>query len=102
MKREFPNLIQRPDGRGALLSGGLVGNRGGLGRPSSEVRARCRGSFADRIHILESIADDVSIAPSDRIKALELLARYGLGTVKLNSLAEEEGATKHGIILLPE
>src|SRR5688572_22994648 len=55
-KSDRPHLIPQPGGRGALLSGGLPGNAGG-GRPASDLRARMRGSLAERIAIAESIAD---------------------------------------------
>jgi hypothetical protein len=38
-----------------------------------------RGSFADRIAIIEEIADDASLRPGDRVRAIDLLARYSLG-----------------------
>jgi len=71
-------LIPQPHG-GALRYGGT--NRGGTGRPPSEIRQRLRGSFADRIKILEEIADKAE-ANQDRIRALDILAKYGLGTTK--------------------
>lgn len=54
-------LIPQPDGRGALLSGGMPGNRGGIGKPKSLVRQRCRDSFDERIPVLEKIVDGVPI-----------------------------------------
>lgn len=52
----------------------------GTGRPPSELRARLRGSFADRIRVLEEIADGGEGGATDRIRALDTLAKYGLGT----------------------
>jgi hypothetical protein len=52
-----PALVPQPGGRGALYQGGVPGNRGGVGRPPSAIRAHCRGSFSDRIAVLEAIAD---------------------------------------------
>ena len=74
--------VPRPNGRGALLPGGMPGNAGGPGRPPSELRERLRGSFADRLAILEEIADDADTSPSDRIRAIDLLAKYGLGALQ--------------------
>lgn len=70
-------LVPRPDGRGALLTGGVPGNAGG-GRPPSLVRAALRESFFTRIHILEAIADDGEAASRDRLQALMLMATFGL------------------------
>lgn len=39
--KESPKLVPQPNGRGALLSGGLPGNKGG-GRPKDEFQARMR------------------------------------------------------------
>jgi hypothetical protein len=60
----------------------MPGNAGGPGRPPSELRQRLRGSFADRLAILEEIADDADTSPSDRIRAIDLLAKYGLGALQ--------------------
>lgn len=67
---------RQPHG-GALLNGGVRGNRGGSGAPPSLIRLRCRESFLSRISIAERVADDERSAPRDRLKALELLARLG-------------------------
>ncbi|MHB1097809.1 MAG: PI-PLC domain-containing protein [Gemmatimonadaceae bacterium] len=72
----------------------------GTGRPPSELRAQLRGSFGDRIGILERFADGVMplagecpkcghleperltlpMDPADRLRAIDTLAKYGLGT----------------------
>ena len=63
---------------GRLRNGGT--NKGGPGRPPSEIRSKLRGSFADRIKVAEQIADNPKSSPADRLRALDLLAKYGLGT----------------------
>lgn len=116
-------LVKQPHG-GALRTGGKPGNAGGSGRPPSELRARLRGAMADRIPVIEDIADGqvmqrkefpvisvlhhvhcpkcggdlhmnctdaieqmsitvvgkVSASPKDRLTAIDLAAKYGLGT----------------------
>lgn len=74
-----PALRVPGHGRGRLLNAGVPGNAGGSGAPPSALRARLRGSFADRIAIIEEIADDASLRPGDRVRAIDLLARYSLG-----------------------
>jgi hypothetical protein len=81
---------------GRIRSGSKPGMNGpGPGRPASAIREHLRGSFADRMHILEQIADGealvkikgpsgesevtVSAEVSDRIKALDMMGKYGLG-----------------------
>jgi hypothetical protein len=70
-------LRPQPHG-GALRNGGT--NKGGTGRPPSEIRAMLRGSFSERVKILEQIADSADASAADRIKAVDMLAKYGLGT----------------------
>jgi hypothetical protein len=76
---QLPALVPQAHG-GALLAGGLPGHRGGTGRPPSALRERMRGALEDRVHIAEEIADDPNVSPADRVRALDFLARYGLGT----------------------
>jgi hypothetical protein len=82
---ETPALVPQPHG-GALYSGGVPGNRGGQlgGRPRSEVRAALRAAFDARLPRLQAIADDADVG--DALKALDLMGKYGLGTVKEISL----------------
>jgi hypothetical protein len=94
-KTAKPALVPQPNGRGAIYAGGVPGNVGGTGRPPSVIRERCRGSFDQRIPTLEQIADGepiqkmrmadgekteitISASPSDRIKAIDALGKYGL------------------------
>jgi len=64
---------------GALRNGSKPGESSpGIGRPSSAVREHCRGSFEERIPVLEAIADGGHDATnSDRIRAIDLLGKYG-------------------------
>lgn len=81
----YPTLIPQPGGRGALLSGGIPGNPGNtqpVGRPASAIRARLRGSFEERIPVAEAIADSPTETSEARLKAVDLLGKYGLGQVK--------------------
>ena len=114
-------LVPQPHG-GAIRNGGT--NKGGPGRPASALREALRGSFEERMAVLESIVDGepvqeisvplamilkhahcpncgealkadeaaslfvvnvkgkVSARPGDRIKSLDLMAKYGLGTTQ--------------------
>lgn len=74
-------LIKQPHG-GALLPGGVVGHKGGPGKPASVVRQTCRESFAARIPILERIADSEDTPERERIRAVQVLAEYGVGAAK--------------------
>lgn len=75
------DTVPTHEGRnGGRLRRGNPGNKGGLGRTPSEIRQKLRGSFADRVKVCEKIADDPKASPSDRLRALDLLAKYGLGT----------------------
>lgn len=88
-KNSEVELIVQPNGQGALLAGGKPGNKGGTGPPPSAIRAYCRGSFAVRIPILEDIAaGEYKATPRDRIKAMDVLAKYG-GVDKLALMPDE-------------
>ena len=58
---------------------GRGGRREGAGRKPSAIRQVCAESFGERVSILQRIADDEARPPRDRIAALGLLARYGVG-----------------------
>jgi hypothetical protein len=82
--------IPQPHG-GALVPGGGRGPKPGApnaGRPPSAIRALMRESFAVRIPLAEAIADNPRISPADRLRALDLLGRYGLGTTRELSVEE--------------
>lgn len=86
-----------PQAHGGALKPGGDGVSGG--RPPSELRARLRGSLDSRVAILEEIADRPDASPSDRINAISLLARYGLGPPAQE--IEHRGEIKHGVVILP-
>jgi hypothetical protein len=86
---EFPKLIVPAHGRGALLSGGVPGHKGGGGRPPSEVRARCLGSFAERVAVLEEIADSKDSSPADRRAAVDTLGKYA-GLLKVEHTGADD------------
>jgi hypothetical protein len=65
-----------PDGRVAPGRGPAPG-AANAGRPPSAIAAACRRSFEERIHIAEAIADDPASTAMERLKALDLLAKYG-------------------------
>lgn len=86
MTGKTPKLSPRRPGKtGAknLLTGN-PGNKGGLGATPSVIRDALRGSFATRVAILETIADGKlpNAEVGDRIKAIDMLAKYGLGAMK--------------------
>jgi hypothetical protein len=67
-------------GRGRLRTGSKPGNTAGPGRPPSVLRERMRGALEARIAIAEQIADDKKASHTDRLRALDFLAKYGMGT----------------------
>ena len=75
---QLPALVPQAHG-GALYHGGVPGHVGAGGRPPSALRARLRGSFDERVKVLEEIADDQEAPRTDRIRAVDVLAKYGLG-----------------------
>lgn len=88
-------MAPQPHG-GALRVGSLPGNTPGTGRPPSELRERMRGSLAQRIQIAEEIADAEGSAPADKLRALEFLAKYGLGTTQTQTDTDGNDALPPG------
>jgi hypothetical protein len=56
------------------------GRREGCGRTPDKIREICARSFTKRIPILRRIADDDTKDDNVRLKAVDMLAKYGLGT----------------------
>lgn len=77
---------------GWLRRGGSNGGAGG--RPPSAIRATMREALADRIPILEAIADDPKASVADRMKAVDLLGKYGLGTTVTETDTEGHDAIR--------
>ena len=86
-------LVPQPHG-GALLPGAGGGPQPGSGRPPSELRERLKGSLAERVKIIEEIADEITHSPADRLRAIDLLAKYGLGTKEEITLVSEDVRTR--------
>lgn len=66
------------------------------GRPPDVVRRACREAFADRVPMLADLADNGT--PEVRLRALDMLGRYGLGT----SFTFDGSDIATGVIVLPE
>lgn len=80
------------NGGGLLIAGAGRGPKPGApnaGRPPSLLRELAREAFGNRLWVLEQIADGkpmvrvgkkvLPASPSDRIRAVETLGRFGLG-----------------------
>jgi hypothetical protein len=68
--------VRQPHG-GALNAGGTPGNKGG--RPPSAIRQACRGDFDQLRGKLVTIARSRKALDRDRIRAIDVLGKYGLG-----------------------
>lgn len=75
-----PRLEVPAHGNGLLRRDGNRGGNANSGRYPSIVRAACRAIFDDGKSVAESILHDPEASPSDRLKALDILGKYGLGT----------------------
>lgn len=73
---ESTDLIPQPHG-GALRRGGT--NKGGTGRPPSEIRRAALKSLDKRLQVLDKIADNEKSRDADRIAAIKALASIGFG-----------------------
>ena len=98
--------LMRQEHGGAIRRGSKPGNTPGSGRPPSCIRAHCRGSFTERVAILEQIADgeplpmtvhyrgetikvEVSASIKERVQAIDALGKYG-GIEKLALTIDEK------------
>lgn len=73
-------LVPQPHG-GSIYQGPPRRPVAGPGRPASELRRMSRKGFEERLPELERIARK-GIRESDRLRAIDILARYGLGEAK--------------------
>ena len=63
---------------GALLPGGVPGNKGG-GRPSNELRGSMREILEKGLpHLEEFVTGENDARPTDQLKAIEIAGRFGL------------------------
>ncbi len=95
------DLVKPKHGKGLLRRGSKPGtNAGGSGRPPSALRAKMRGSLEARLHIAEEVADNPLAAAADRLRALDFLAKYGLGT-KQEVTGEDGAPVQSAVVILP-
>jgi hypothetical protein len=62
------------------------GVKGRSGRPPSVVRAKLRNAAYRRIETLRAIADDPKADAADRLKAIDMMLRYGVGSMTTGTL----------------
>ena len=62
------------------------------GRPPSAIRASMREALDERLKLLASFADDPNLAPLERMRALDMLAKYGIGTTQTATDTEGDNA----------
>ena len=70
-------VTMRKQPKGGTLQTGNPKSRGAM---RLAVRELCREAFAGRVHVLRKIADDESLPPRDRLRAIDVMAKYGVGT----------------------
>jgi hypothetical protein len=61
-----------------------------------------RLAAAQRVPVLEAIADDAKVAPGDRIRAVDTLAKYGLGQMVQVGIDDVRGRLRATVGLLRE
>lgn len=76
----MPPLVPQPNGKGAIYQGGIPGNKGGTGRPRSEVRAAALEGADIAIPKLIAIVRDVKSDKNEVTAAAKVLLQFGLGT----------------------
>lgn len=84
---------------------GYHGKQPNAGRKPLKVRELCAKMFVDRLPLLAAIADDAKEQTKERIAAMALLAKYGVGdkvdldlggnvtfTVNIGRIEDDDGA----------
>lgn len=99
-----PALKPQPHG-GALLAGGMRGNRGGPGRPAERLRVRSREEYE---LVLDEVrrrrkSGELRTAPlSDLVSLLNTTGRYGLGTADAMKISGDPDHPCALLVLPPE
>lgn len=101
-----PRLVTPSHGGGRIYHGGVRGHRGGSGRPSDKVRRALMGiAGAGIANVLRPLIEgqpvkvmdrdgsivEIEPSPADRLRAVEIALKYGLGTANKTNV-EAEGA----------
>lgn len=99
-KAKKPKLVKRPNGAGALLSGGVPGNKGGTGRPPDEFKARMRELASAPAVERELVRVMKSARHREWMNALRYATEHGYGKAKehvqvdVNDLAQQMEAAR--------
>ena len=91
---------------GAIHAPGNPGNKGGPGRPPSEIRSACREHGYTQIENLGRLAEDlkagkIEMSVTEQTRLSEALNKYGVGTSIAYTLDEEE-AVNHCVAVAQE
>lgn len=74
----------------------------GKGSAPSAIRAACRARFVEALPELSAVIHDPMARDSDRIKAIELLGKFGLGAADQAAVhIHSESAVMLGVVQLP-
>lgn len=76
---QLPNVELVPQAHGGALRRGNPGNKGRPSASPADLRAAMRGSLRDRLHLLNKFADDEDLPVDTRMKAMDLMFKFGLG-----------------------
>lgn len=89
----------RPKTGGRLNKGGTPGHDGSnAGTTPKEVRKKLREMFLKNIETLDKIAKDPKRRPAERMKALEMMAKYGVG-IPSTTLNDEGDAVQPSLVI---
>lgn len=101
--KKMPTLIPQPHG-GALLSGGVPGNKGGPGRTPNVIRQFMRGLLDGGLGELERRFTPEEIAKmsdQDLARYIDTLGKLAIGT-KSQISGPDDGPLSHGVVVIPQ
>lgn len=73
------SVARRPQPQGGYLQTGNPGNAGGAGRPPAAIRAASRAGYDELMPVVLKIGKNARAKHSDRIRAADVLGKYGMG-----------------------
>jgi hypothetical protein len=91
----------RPKTGGRLNRGGTPGHDGSnAGTTPKEVRKKLREMFVKNIEVLDKIAKDHKRTPTERMRALEMMGKYGVGIP--STMINDEGDAVQPTLVIQE
>jgi hypothetical protein len=91
--------LRVPEHGNGLLRVGNAGNVGGNGATPAALRQSLREAARPRVEVLTAIADNVAAENADRIRAVDTMLKYGVGTNVALDVTSSDGSLAQTIVV---